>query len=155
MLTLAKKNEILCVVCSAGGHLTEALIAIEGVDYPKYFLTYKLPHTDASLAAMDYYYIINPHNNLLKYPINVLQSLKIYLKKRPKFILSTGSGMAIATCLIGKMFKSKIIFIETGARVSTPSRTGRFLYYFSDLFIVQWVSLKKFFPKAVFGGLLF
>lgn len=142
-------------MCSAGGHLTEALIAVDGVDYPKYFVTYQLPHTDASLAKLDYYYITNPHNNIIKYVINIFQSFRIYFKKRPKFILSTGSGMAIATCLIGKIFRSKIIYIETGARISSPSKTGRLLYYFSDLFIVQWKDLTRFFPKALYGGLLF
>lgn len=152
---MPKKNDILCVVCSAGGHLTEALLAINGVNFPKYIVTYKLPHTDQSLTDLDYYYVTNPHNYIFKYPINILQSLRIYLKKRPRFILSTGSGMAIATCLIGKLFHSKLIYIETGARVHTPSKTGRLLYYFSDLFIVQWKPLLKFFPKAMFGGLLF
>lgn len=152
---MPKSNNILCVICSAGGHLTEALLAIDGVDFPKYIVTYKLPHTDRTLADQDYYYVINPESNIFKYIINILQSLRIFLKKRPKFILSTGSGMAIATCLIGKIFNSKLIYIETGARVYTPSKTGKLLYYFSDLFIVQWKPLLKFYPKAVFGGLLF
>ena len=152
---MLKKNNILCVVCSAGGHFTEALFAVENLKYPKFFVTYKLPHMDQSLADLEYFYITNPHDNLFKYPINFLQSFRIYLKKRPKFILSTGSGMAIATCLIGKIFNSKIIYIETGARIHAPSKTGRLLYYFSDLFIVQWRSLLKFYPKAIFGGLLF
>jgi UDP-N-acetylglucosamine:LPS N-acetylglucosamine transferase len=149
------KNRILCVVCSAGGHLTEALLAVDDVDYPKYFVTYKLPHTDQTLSKYAYYYIINPHKNMFKYPVNFLQSLKIYFQKRPAFILSTGSGMTIATCLIGKLFGSKIIYIETGARIYIPSMTGRLLYYFSDLFIVQWKPLLTFFPKGVYGGLLF
>jgi len=150
-----KKNNILCVVCSAGGHLTEALFAVDGVNYPKYFVTYKLPHIEQSLSGCDFYYITNPHKYIYKYPINFLQSFKLYLKKRPKFILSTGSGVAIATCLIGKLFGSKVIYVETGARVDTPSLTARFLYYFSDLFIIQWKPLLKVFPKAIYGGLLF
>ena len=152
---MLSKNSTLCVVCSAGGHLTEAMLAVDNLKFPQYFVTYKLPHTDQSLAEFEYYYITNPHNNLFKYPINFLQSLRIYLKKRPEFILSTGSGMAIATCLIGKIFDSKIIYIETGARIHKPSKTGKLLYLFSDLFIVQWKPLLKYFPKAVFGGLLF
>jgi beta-1,4-N-acetylglucosaminyltransferase len=152
---MLRKAEKLCVVCSAGGHLTEALLAVDGINYPKYFVTYKLPHTDQSLAGFDYYYVTNPHKNILKYAVNFWQSLKIYFEKRPKFILSTGSGMAIAICLIGKAFGSKIIFIETGARIYQPSMTGKLLYYFSDLFIVQWRPLLRFFPKGVFGGLLF
>ena len=143
------------MVCSAGGHLTEALLAVAGVEYPRYFVTYKLPHLDESFKGEEYYYITNPHKFLWKYPWNFIQSLLLYLKKRPKVILSTGSGMAIATCIIGKILGSKVIFIEISARVHDPSWTARLVYYFSDLFIVQWEPLLKYFPKARFGGLLF
>lgn len=148
-------NDQLCVVCSAGGHLTEALLSIKDLDYQKYFITYQLPHTNDTLAEEEFYYITNPHTYFYKYPINFFQSLKLFCKKRPRFILSTGSGMAIATCLIGKLFGSKIIYVETGCRISTPSMTGRLMYYVSDLFIVQWESLLQFYPKATYGGLLF
>lgn len=149
-----KKSDILCVVCSAGGHLTEALLAIEGVDYPTFLVTYRLPQVERSLPFQEYYFITNPHKSLWKYGTNFWQSLWIYLHKWPRFILSTGSGMAIATCLIGKFFGSKIIYIETGARIRHPSLTGRLLYHFADLFIVQWEQLLKHFPNARYGGLL-
>ena len=54
---MVNKNDLLCVVCSAGGHLTEALLASAGIEYPKYLVTYKLPHMDKTLAGMEYYYI--------------------------------------------------------------------------------------------------
>lgn len=152
---MIRKNPILCVVCSAGGHLTEALLATEHVNYPKYFVTYRLPHMESSLSATECHFIMNPHKNPFKYVINTFQSLKVYAQKRPQFILSTGSGMAIATCLVGKLCGSKVIFVETGARITTPSLTGRFMYHFSDLFIVQWEPLLKHYPKAVCGGVLF
>lgn len=143
------------MVCSAGGHLAEAMLSVEGIDYPKYFVTYELPHTDESLKGLEYHYITNPHKYFWKYPVNFFQSLGLYLKKKPKFILSTGSGMAIATCLIGKFFGSKVIFVETGARIHGPSMTGRLIYHFADLFIVQWKPLLRHYPKATYGGLLF
>jgi beta-1,4-N-acetylglucosaminyltransferase len=149
-----KKQDILCIVCSAGGHLTEALLAMEGVDYPAFLVTYRLPHVERSLSFQEYYFITNPHKNPCKYVINFSQSLLLYLQKRPRFIFSTGSGMAIATCVIGKFFGSKIIYLESGARIHSPSLTGRLLYYISDLFIVQWEQLLRHFPKAVYGGLL-
>ena len=149
-----RKRDILCVVCSAGGHLTEALLAIDGVDYPAFLVTYRLPHVERSLSSQEHYFITNPHKNPWKYVTNFFQSLRIYLRKRPRFILSTGSGMAIATCLIGKLFGSKIIYLESGARIHSPSLTGRLLYHVADLFIVQWEQLLNHFPTAVYGGLL-
>ncbi len=149
-----KKRKELCVVCSAGGHLTEALMAIEGVLTPSFIVTYNLPHLEKSFAGQEVYYITNPHKSLFKYLFNFFESLKIYISKRPEFILSTGSGMAIALCMIGKVFRSKIIYVETGARIHTPSLTGKFMYRVSDLFIVQWEPLLVHFPRATYGGLL-
>ena len=107
-----KKRDILCIVCSAGGHLTEALLAVEGVDYPAFLVTYRLPHMERVLPLKEYYFITNPHKSPWKYVVNFCQSWRIYLQKRPRFILSTGSGMAIATCLIGKLGGSKIIYLR-------------------------------------------
>lgn len=149
------KKKVLCVVCSAGGHLTEALIAIAELHFPIYFVTYRSPHLTNGLKGRECYFIMNPHKYIYKYPINFFQSLVLYIKKKPKYILSTGAGVAIATCLIGKLMGSKIIYIETGARIYTPSLTGRLIYPWADLFIVQWRPLLKFFPKAKYGGLLF
>lgn len=41
------------------------------------------------------------------------------------------------------------------ARIKSPSKTGKFLYKFVDLFIVQWEELLKFYPKAVYGGKIY
>ena len=52
-------------------------------------------------------------------------------------------------CCIGKIFGSKIIFIESFANMTSKTVTGRIVYLFSDVFIVQWESMKKFYPKAI------
>ena len=70
-------------------------------------------------------------------------------------IVSTGGGMSIATCLLGKLLGVKLIYIESAARVRSPSRTGKMLYSVADLFIVQWEPMLEHFPKAVYGGALF
>lgn len=146
----------ICVIASAGGHLTQALRIAQGINknYNFYYVTYYLPHIRQLLKGLKHYLILNPHKNLFKYLVNFFQSLKIYMKERPNFIITTGSGMAVPTCLIGKFFGSKLIYIESGSRVKSPSLTGRFLYYFSDIFIVQWRSILRYFKKAVYGGSL-
>lgn len=144
----------VCVVCSAGGHLSEALAAVSKVGAPRYFVTFGEPHVHSRLAGERVYYVIDPHVNPWLYLRNAWQSLLIFLRERPKVVVSTGAGIALATCLLAKLTGSTLIFIESGARVSTPSRTGRLLYPLADLFIVQWKPLLKHFPKAVYGGQL-
>ncbi len=143
---------MLCVVCSSGGHLSEALEALSKTDGPRYFVTYGEPHARERLSREEAYYVIDPHTSLIGYFRNAWQSLVLLVKKRPKVIFSTGAGIAIATCLIGKLFGTRIIYLESGARVKTPSRTGKLIYRYADIFIVQWKPMLKFYPKALYAG---
>ena len=57
--------------------------------------------------------------------------------------------------LLGKLAKKKIIYIESFARVDSPSLTGKLMYKVADIFIIQWEELKQFFPNAIYGGGIF
>lgn len=144
----------VCVVCSAGGHLAEALAAVKLVKGTRYFVTFDEPHVRSRLAGEEVHFVVDPHVSPLLYVKNVWQSIKIFLHCRPKIVVSTGAGIALATCFLAKLTGCTLIFIETGARVTTPSRTGRAIYPIADVFIVQWRPLLKFYPKAIYGGLL-
>lgn len=78
-----------------------------------------------------------------------------YVKFRPQFIVSTGAHTAGPMCLIGKIFGSKIIFIETFANSKSKTITGRIVYKFADLFVVQWESMLELYPNAVYGGWIY
>ncbi|MFC1809408.1 PssD/Cps14F family polysaccharide biosynthesis glycosyltransferase [Candidatus Omnitrophota bacterium] len=146
---------MICIISSAGGHLTEVQKATTLLNkQEKFYVTFSLPHIKESLVNEECYFVVDPHLNPFKYILNFFQSLAIYIKKRPKVIITTGAGIAIPMCVIGKCAGTKVIFIESGARVNKPSRTGRLLYPIADLFIVQWDSLLKYFPKAICGGVL-
>ena len=58
-------------------------------------------------------------------------------------------------CCIGKIFGSKIIYIETLANSSTKTSTGRLVYLFADLFVVQWEEMLKLYPKAKYWGMIY
>ena len=138
------------VIGAGGGHLTESLLATEGVPIDRIIITFRMAHTEETLKSEKVRYIVDPHGNLIKYLINFLQSFYILLRDRPKVIINTGGGISIATSLLGKfLFRSKLIYIESGARVTTASKTGDLMYKHADLFIVQWKGLLKFVPNAV------
>ena len=144
------------VVASGGGHLAEALLAIEGVPLRAIIVTLRLPHTEKSLQGVGWKrdYLINPHGDPFKYLLNMWQSFWLVVKNRPELVISTGAGMVVPTCLIAKLFGARLVFIETAARVTTPSRTGKFLYRFADEFYVQWEPLLEIYPRARHGGVL-
>ena len=58
-------------------------------------------------------------------------------------------------CIIGKIFGSKIIFIESFANSETKTMTGSIVYKFADLFVVQWESMKELYKDATFGGMIY
>lgn len=141
-------------ISSAGGHLLELMKSIpNSYENEVIYITFKNGLTIDTLKNKSHFFIIDPHISKFKYVINFLQSLFLFIKIRPKVIISTGAGIAIPFVLIGSFFKTKIIFIETGARISKPSRTGEFLYKYSDLFIIQYKSLSKFYPNSKIASL--
>ncbi|MCK4951880.1 MAG: hypothetical protein KAS48_08685 [Gammaproteobacteria bacterium] len=151
-----KKPPRAIVVASGGGHLAEALLAIKDVPLRATIVTLRLPHTEKTLQDVGWKrsYLINPHGDKFKYLLNIWQSFWLIVGDRPEIVISTGAGMVIPTCLIAKFFGAKLVFIETAARVTTPSRTGKLLYRFADEFYVQWEPLLQFYPKARYGGVL-
>ena len=55
-------------------------------------------------------------------------------------------------CYLGKLFGSKIIFIETFANSESKTLSGKMIYPIANLFIVQWEEMLNLYPKATYGG---
>lgn len=78
----------------------------------------------------------------------LLKAFDILIKEKPDVIVSTGGGeIAVPFSYIGKMMGAKVIFIDTLARVTTPSGGGKLVYPIADLFLVQWEPLLKIYGK--------
>ena len=143
----------ICIICSAGGHLREAMQLESVFDKREhFFVTFNRRDAIDALKGKKTYFINDPKRNPLKAAVNFFKALSIYLKERPRVIISTGAGMAIPFCYIGKALGSKIVYIESMAAVVRPSLTGKTIYPIADMFIVQWAALKRFYPKAAYGG---
>lgn len=148
------KNLKICLISSHGGHLHELEKSTKSVLGEKYYVTYKTPHTQQLLADENKYFVIDPHLSKWKYLLNTCQSLKHIVIERPDVVISTGAGIAIPTMLIcKKLFGTKIIFIESAACVEKASKTGSFIYKYTDLFLVQWPKMLDHYEKAVYAGL--
>lgn len=105
------------------------------------------------------YLLYGTRAHMLKYifqfTYNCLKTIFLYMKIRPKYIVTTGTHTAGPMCVLGKIFGSKIIYIETFANRNTKTATGRLIYKFADLFIVQWEEMLKIYPKAKLGGSIY
>ncbi len=150
-------------IASTGGHLNEMLCLKPMFEDYNYSLITEKTKSTTSLKD-EYksrlgYLIYGTKDHMLSYPfkllINCFISLFYFIKYRPKYIVTTGTHTAGPMCCIGKIFGSKIIFIESFANISTKTITGKIIYKFADLFIVQWKSMLKLYPKAKFGGWIY
>ncbi len=105
------------------------------------------------------YLLYGTRAHMLKYifqfTYNCLKTIYLYIKIRPKYIVTTGTHTAGPMCCLGKIFGSKIIYIETFANRNTKTATGSLIYKFADLFIVQWEEMLKIYPKAKLGGSIY
>lgn len=92
----------------------------------------------------------------------IVLSLKFSMLNKPHLVLLNGPGTC---CIITVWFKlldllllftsSNIVYIESLARVSTLSLTGKILYWLVDDFIVQWDELRlNKVPRAKYFGIL-
>jgi len=150
-------------IASTGGHLNELLQLKELFNYYDYHIVTEKTSSNLALKK-DFgkkisYVIYGTKDHKFTYIFKLLTNcfieLFIYLRFRPKYIVSTGAHIAGPMCLLGKIFGSKIIFIETFANSKTKTITGKLVYKFADLFIVQWESMLELYPKAKFYGNLF
>ena len=157
-----KKRRVL-FIASTGGHLNELLQLKSMFDkYDFHLITEK---TKSNMYLRDKYknrvdYLVyGTKDHMLTYPFKLLfncfKSVFLYLKVHPDYIITTGVHTAGPMCCIGKIFGTKIIYIETFANISTKTVTGKLLYPISDKFIIQWESLNKLYPDATYGGWIF
>lgn len=149
----------ICLISSSGGHL-EQIKQLKDV-YQKYDCFYVVSRTKATEAMKQKHYIVsdlvrtNKVVEVLRMSRMMLEQFAIFVKEKPDVILTTGAAVAIPMCVIGKIFRKKVIYIESFARMNTPNKTGLLIYKFADLFIIQWEALKKYYPNAVFGGSIY
>lgn len=157
-----KKKKVL-FISSTGGHLSEMMQLKSMFDkYDYHIITEKTKSNDKLSKIYPNrvnYLIYGSKDHLVLYPfkllVNCIKSLYFYIKIKPKFIITTGAHTAGPMCCIGKIFGSKIIYIETFANINSKTITGRLVYHFADLFIVQWKDMLKLYPKAVYGGWIY
>ena len=123
--------------------------------YDSFILTEKTQY-EAKVAGEKTYYLKQVNRKektfLLRMLQNVFLTFGIFLKEKPNVVICTGVLAMIPMCLLVKLFGGKLIYLESFAKVTSPTETGKLLYRFADQFYVQWEPMKKVYPKAIYLG---
>ena len=131
-------------ISSTGGHLTELLKLSTLFKYYDYkIITEKKGNENLKTVYGNKlkFLVYGTKHNMVTYPFifsfNIFISLFYFIIFRPKYIITTGTHTAVPMCFIGKLFRKKVVFIETFANYKTKTVAGKIVYKIADLFIVQ------------------
>lgn len=146
----------VCFAASSGGHFEQLMMLRPLMDkYESIVVTEKTEYC-TNLKGIKTYYMLQINREekscLPRLFANVFKSLKLYIVEKPDAIICTGVLAMIPLCLICKLFGKKLIYIESFAKITSPTQSGKLLYKYADQFYVQWPQMMKFYPKAVYLG---
>jgi len=152
-LEKSKKLRI-CLVASAGGHLSQLLKLAHCWCEHQTFCVTTANVAGAKLGSTGRVYVVGECNR--EHPIRVLlvlvRCLSIMLREKPDVVLSTGAAAGCILCFIGKLMRAKIVWLDSITNVRNVSLSGRMVRYIADLFLVQWPHLAQEYKSAEYVG---
>ena len=145
------------LVASSGGHLLQ-LVQLCDLWGPeeRCWVTFEKPDASSLLVGEEVTFAYHPTNrNILNLVRNLALAFSIMARFRPRVVLSTGAGVAVPFCYVGRLFGARIIFVESFSRIEGPSFSGRMIHPIAHRFFVQWPNLQRHYRKAEYHGALF
>lgn len=152
----ADKKKKICFAASSGGHFEQLLMLRPLMDrYDSFIVTEKTKYV-TGVKGVPVYYVkqVNRREKTFLFRLisNSFISLGLIIKEKPDIVICTGVLAMIPLCLLAKIFKKKLIYIESFAKVTSPTESGKLLYKYADQFYVQWESMKEIYPNAIYVG---
>lgn len=152
----AEKDVKICFAASSGGHYEQLLMLKPLMEkYDSFVITEKTAY-ESKVKGQKMYYMKQVNRKeksfIPRMISNTFRSLKIYGKEKPDVVICTGVLAMIPMCLIAKLYGKKLIYIESFAKVTSATLSGKLLYKFADQFYVQWPQMKEIYPNAIYLG---
>ncbi|MCD8189803.1 MAG: polysaccharide biosynthesis protein [Clostridiales bacterium] len=153
-----EKERKVCFAASSGGHF-EQLMMLQPLmeQYDSFVVTEKTPYP-VNMKGVRTYYLRQVNRREKKFFFRMVEnsvlSLRVYAKEKPDVVVCTGVLATIPICLLAKLLGKKLIYIESFAKVTSATQTGKLLYRFADQFYVQWQPMLEVYPNAIcLGGI--
>lgn len=144
-------------MASNGGHLLQLLqLADLWPRERRHWVTFQKSDAVSLLVGERTTWAHHPTNrNIPNLILNFGLALRMVHCRRVQAIVTTGAGVAVPFAIAGRLLGVNVIYIESMARITSPSLTGRLIYPFADTFIVQWPGLQRFYKRARSYGTVF
>ena len=106
----------ICFAASSGGHLEQILMLKPLMDKYESFMVTEHTAYRTDMEEEKMYHLLQVNMKEILFPAKMLFnsfcSLYIIFKERPDVVISTGALAVIPLCLLAKLFRRKLIFIE-------------------------------------------
>lgn len=148
------KGVDVLLVCSAGGHLLQ-LLALESAwrDLSRAWVSFDKSDVCSLLASEQVFFAHGPTNrnipNLLR---NIPLSWRLLRRLRPAVLVTTGAGIAVPFAWVARLLGSRVIYVESLARIDKPSLSCRLISPVATRVYVQWPELLEALPQAHYVG---
>lgn len=161
------------IVIGSGGHTAEMLRLMNEMNKKKFTpRLYVLANTDTtsqirvkneecgtdwSIAKIPRSRYVNQSylTSIFSTIYSIFMTVPVVILFKPDLVLCNGPGTCVPVCFVAFIMKlfhyvdTSIIFVESICRVNTLSLTGKIMYFFADVIIVQWYELKQKYGKRV------
>ena len=145
----------LVFAASSGGHYEQLMMLKPLMERHDSCVVTEMTSYNAKSDIRTYYMVQLNRKELLFIPkmiVNSIRALRILRKEKPDAIICTGVLAMIPLCILGKKKGCKLIYLESFAKVTSATLSGKLLYKYADRFYVQWESMLEIFPDAVYKG---
>jgi UDP-N-acetylglucosamine:LPS N-acetylglucosamine transferase len=147
----------LLLVSSVGGHLLQ-LVALRNAwsGFTRVWVTFDGADSRALLADERVVHAYGPTvRNVPNFLRNLVLAAKVLRRVRPVAVVTTGAGVAVPFALVARLLGARVVYVETLARIDTPSLSYRLSRPFVSRTYVQWPELVRSHPAARFCGTVF
>jgi len=143
-ISMVKRKKKILAVASSGGHWIQLLrlrSAFEGYE-TVYASTNKSNFTDVEHFEF-YSFKDATRKEFWNFFIMFFQLISIVKKVEPTVIITTGSAPGLMTLIVGRLFSTRNVWIDSIANVERLSTSGKIARWFTDLYLTQWEDLAK------------
>lgn len=147
----------LLLVSSVGGHLLQ-LLALRPAwsGFTRVWATFDAADSRALLTDERVVHAYSPTNrNLSNLLRNLVLAVRVLRRVRPLAVVTTGAGVAVPFAVVSRLLGIPVVYVETMARIDTPSLSYRLSRPFVSRTYVQWPELARALPAARFCGTVF
>ncbi len=151
-----RERVTLLLVGDPGGHLFE-LVGLRPVwmQVSRAWVTVEASDAETLLAGEQVLFAHGPtRRNARNLVRNAVLAVRIVRRLRPAVIITTGAGLAVPFCWVGRLFGSRVVYVECSGRVGL-SLSCRFIAPVAHRLYVQWPEAVAEARKARYAGSVF